>query len=135
MTSPSVILRTTLLRHDLPDGSSHFDWLIERTPDEPRLLTVRLETNPLATHTWPISGQQLPDHRRLYLDYEGPISGDRGAVSRIAHGTLRSIEHQTWAWNTEMANLRGVLTIRPSEGPTGVLIFFTAVHTSFANPV
>jgi hypothetical protein len=26
--------------------------------------------------------KRLPDHRVAYLDYEGPISGDRGRVSR-----------------------------------------------------
>lgn len=27
------------------------------------------------------------EHRRLYLDYEGPISGDRGSVRRVDAGT------------------------------------------------
>ncbi len=135
MACISPILRTTILRHELPDGSSHFDWLIERTLDEPRVLAFRLEINPLTTATWPIAGRQLPDHRRLYLDYEGPISGDRGTVARIANGNLRSIEHQTWTWNTELANLRGVLTARPCESSAGVLLFFARMHPSFANPV
>lgn len=34
----------------------------------------------------------LPDHRRLYLDYEGPIAGDRGEVRRVASGTYRRVE-------------------------------------------
>ncbi|HEV2971076.1 MAG TPA: DNA polymerase ligase N-terminal domain-containing protein [Pirellulales bacterium] len=29
-----------------------------------------------------IAAEQLPDHRLAYLDYEGPISGDRGTVIR-----------------------------------------------------
>jgi hypothetical protein len=43
-------------------------------------------------HTWalaaepapnlPIAAEQLPDHRLIYLDYEGPISGNRGTVTR-----------------------------------------------------
>lgn len=32
--------------------------------------------------------QKLPDHRRLYLHYEGPISNDRGFVQRIATGEI-----------------------------------------------
>ena len=31
----------------------------------------------------------LADHRPLYLDYEGPISGGRGTVARWDHGTYR----------------------------------------------
>ncbi len=29
----------------------------------------------------------LPDHRLVYLEYEGPISGGRGEVRRVAEGT------------------------------------------------
>ena len=40
-----------------------------------------------------VAGRDLParalaDHRRLYLDYEGEISGDRGHVRRIDTGTI-----------------------------------------------
>lgn len=39
---------------------------------------------------WPITQattlQRLADHRREYLDYEGPISGNRGEVRRVAGG-------------------------------------------------
>lgn len=34
---------------------------------------------------------RLADHRLDYLDYEGPISGDRGAVRRWAHGVYESV--------------------------------------------
>jgi DNA polymerase ligase (LigD)-like protein len=33
-----------------------------------------------------IAAEQLPDHRLGYLDYEGPVSGDRGSVSRWDSG-------------------------------------------------
>lgn len=33
-----------------------------------------------------LEGTPLPDHRSLYLDYEGPISGDRGSVLRWDSG-------------------------------------------------
>jgi hypothetical protein len=46
---------------------------------------------------WPLAEIQtelisLPDHRRGYLDYEGPVSGDRGTVRRVQAGTHR-VEH------------------------------------------
>ncbi len=34
----------------------------------------------------------LPDHRPVYLTYEGPISGDRGSVRRVAEGAYQTIE-------------------------------------------
>jgi hypothetical protein len=39
-----------------------------------------------------LEGSPLPDHRTIYLDYEGPISGGRGEVSRwdAGHFTLLS---------------------------------------------
>jgi hypothetical protein len=34
----------------------------------------------------PLAAKRLADHRIEYLDYEGPIRGDRGAVSRVDRG-------------------------------------------------
>jgi hypothetical protein len=34
----------------------------------------------------PFTAERIGDHRRLYLDYEGPISGGRGSVRRVAEG-------------------------------------------------
>jgi len=36
-----------------------------------------------------ISAERLADHRKLYLDYEGPVSGDRGTVARWDWGEFR----------------------------------------------
>ena len=81
-----------LLVHTLPDGSSHLDWLIERphtpTPSEPeppkhRMLTFRCQTDPLVADSGTWVGLQLPDHRAHYIDYEGPVSGNRGHVARL----------------------------------------------------
>ena len=33
-----------------------------------------------------IYADELAPHRIEYLDYEGPISGDRGEVTRVMHG-------------------------------------------------
>ena len=35
-----------------------------------------------------VGAEQLADHRPAYLDYEGPVSGDRGSVRRLDAGTL-----------------------------------------------
>lgn len=54
-----------------------------------------------ALRTWAVDGpiapgrdipaRALPDHRPIYLDYEGPISGDRGEVVRLDRGTYSMI--------------------------------------------
>ncbi|MCK4873111.1 MAG: hypothetical protein KAS72_10330 [Phycisphaerales bacterium] len=80
--------RTVVLRHDVPNGSFHFDWLIAmRAAEGAELRAFRLDT---PAHRLPpgkiIAAEQLPDHRAAYLRYEGPVSGDRGHVRRVASG-------------------------------------------------
>lgn len=75
------MLRFAILVHDHP--VLHWDLLVEYSPDE-KLKTWRLEDPPKDGEF--ISAEALPDHRRLYLDYEGPVSGDRGQVRRWDRG-------------------------------------------------
>lgn len=81
---------TVVLRHEMPDGSHHFDWLFERPglpgsdPDDRVLVAFRLREPPSGVTT--LDADRLADHRRLYLHYEGPISAGRGDVYRVEHG-------------------------------------------------
>ncbi len=87
--------RTVLLHHTLPDGSSHIDWLVARDGDEAGtgagpVITFRVpERIDLSPPGTPVLVDRLLDHRPLYLSYEGPIRGGRGAVERIAEGHCR----------------------------------------------
>lgn len=82
--SPAVTpLRYAVLRHDgIPDP--HFDLMFEFEPGAP----LRTWRSPV----WPITGRTrlvpLEPHRPAYLDYEGPVSGGRGHVRRVAGGTF-----------------------------------------------
>ena len=67
----------------------------------------------------------LPDHRLLYLDYEGPIAGDRGSVTAWDRGNYRCLRES----DTELAiefsggKLRGQATLRQAArhgGPMAV---------------
>ncbi|MDX2132686.1 MAG: hypothetical protein SFY69_11610 [Planctomycetota bacterium] len=84
--------RMVLLRHDLPDGSSHYDWMIEATPGAERLLTFRvsaridLARSDATSEMRTFRAERLPDHRRAYLEFEGDIGGGRGTVTRVARG-------------------------------------------------
>jgi hypothetical protein len=97
-----------ILRHDSPLGV-HFDFMIEIAG---------------ALKTWalphpPDSGVEMPcealaDHRLAYLDYEGPISGQRGSVTRWDRG-ICSIQRQSdTQWGVELAGekLTGEATVR-----------------------
>ncbi len=88
-----------LLRHDLPDGSSHVDWLLESRPassdadtDARDLITFRLaaRVDQLA-EAEVMQADRIDDHRRLFLDYEGEVSDGRGRVTRLACGTILNV--------------------------------------------
>jgi len=72
--------RYVILRHEKPP-ELHFDLMLER---DGVLKTWSLAQPPeLGVE---IEAEALPDHRLAYLDYEGPISGDRGFVTRWDRG-------------------------------------------------
>lgn len=67
--------RYAVLTHDYP--FFHWDLLID--PGDPALLwTWRITSSPL--ESTPLSVERLQDHRRIYLNYSGPIGGNRGTV-------------------------------------------------------
>ncbi|WP_077023729.1 DNA polymerase ligase N-terminal domain-containing protein [Fuerstiella marisgermanici] len=76
--------RFVILEHNHP--FLHWDLLMER---DGALASWRL-LQPVVCGQW-IDAEVLPDHRMMYLDYEGPVSRDRGSVKRIAGGTFRQL--------------------------------------------
>jgi hypothetical protein len=83
--------RFVLLYHECPPGyvkPSHYDFMLEF---DGLLWTWELRELPAAWGGDATPNEVLPvtrlvDHRIAYLDYEGPISGDRGSVSRVMSG-------------------------------------------------
>jgi hypothetical protein len=76
--------RFVILHHELPPDHgrpTHWDLMLE---DGPVLRTWALDESPRLDRC--ITGIALPDHRLDYLEYEGPVSGDRGQVTRWDHG-------------------------------------------------
>jgi hypothetical protein len=74
--------RFAILQHDSPSGA-HWDFLLEM---DGSLKTWALSSMPEVNTE--IACRPLPDHRMVYLEYEGPISGDRGSVTRWDAGTF-----------------------------------------------
>ena len=79
-------LRYVILRHEgVPEP--HFDLMFE-IAEGSKLATWRSPSWP------PVTSQRiekLVDHRREYLTYEGPISNDRGRVTRVESGTYEPL--------------------------------------------
>lgn len=78
--------RFVVLTHDHP--FLHWDLMLD-VDESQDLKTWRLLAEPLTAE--PIAAEALPDHRRKYLDYEGPVSGNRGEVKQWDAGTFELI--------------------------------------------
>ena len=83
--------RFAILIHDHP--FLHWDLLAEQSGV---LRSWRLLESPerwlLAAHPPALPAESIPDHRHAYLDYEGPVSGERGTVVRWDGGELEWLE-------------------------------------------
>lgn len=77
--------RFVVLTHDHP--VLHWDFMLEA---DQLLATWRLAVPPEPGAE--IAAEALPGHRLAYLDYEGPVSGSRGSVTRYDAGTFECLE-------------------------------------------
>lgn len=105
--------RFVLLRHDFPPDfprASHWDLMLESGDV---LRTWALAELPDATRDT-VDAQQLADHRLAYLDYEGPISGDRGSVRQADRGEFESVAQAENCWLIKLQGrtMRGQITLR-----------------------
>ena len=78
--------RFVILRHDTPPDYQrpvHWDLMLET---DAALATWALPREPVAGVT--MIADVLGDHRIEFLDYEGPLSGNRGEVTRWDQGTF-----------------------------------------------
>ena len=76
--------RFVILHHRLADGE-HWDLMLQRGDV---LLTWQLLREPIDRSSLPILARRIGDHRKAYLQYEGPISDNRGSVRRVDGGTV-----------------------------------------------
>jgi len=105
--------RFVLLYHRCPSGfgkPSHWDLMLER---DGVLLTWSVAELPAEWRTESGSGltaaaeeliaaQKLPDHRLAYLEYEGPLSDNRGAVARHDEGDYEVLEESPTSLRLEL---------------------------------
>ena len=97
--------RFVILAHDWP--TPHWDLLLEAGLV---LKAWRLLAEPAVGATVP--AQPNYDHRLLYLDYEGPLSGDRGRVTRWDAGTYEGELHDEWTVTLIGTRVSGIASMR-----------------------
>ena len=101
--------RFVILEHDHPE--LHWDLMLEAAAGDV-LRTWRLAAPPAPGQV--VAAAASFDHRPLYLDYEGPISGGRGSVRRWDAGTFtwEADSPERVAVRLEGRRLAGVAVLR-----------------------
>lgn len=105
--------RFAILTHDHPQ--LHWDLLLEQ---ESGLRTWRLPYS--ADTPGPISVLSLADHRKLYLDYEGPVSNNRGHVTRWDGGEMEWLQLSPECIRARLhgQRLKGEIVLQASSDPS-----------------
>ena len=106
--------RFAILIHDHP--VLHWDFLLENGT---ACRTWRLLTAPDSPVN-DFAAEELPDHRLMYLDYEGPVSGGRGVVTRWDVGEFEWLINEPNRCDVQLKGQKwqGVVRLR-RDGPSG----------------
>lgn len=107
--------RFVILRHETPPGHArplHWDLMLE-AGDVLRTWALEREPEPNCE----IAAELLPDHRLAYLTYEGPVSHNRGSVTRWDAGEYHALEEspQRLRLIVKGSWLRGIATLQRTE--------------------
>lgn len=121
-----------LLLHNLRDGSSHYDWMIQRPASASRSsgaaegglitfrITDRIDLCGVAKGGKVVDflAERIGDHRPEYLTFEGELTGGRGSVRRIAAGEVLALREGEGFLEVEgkIGESRGVFRGRAVDG-------------------
>jgi hypothetical protein len=118
----AIMPRYVILKHDI-SGGSHFDFMLETGG---ALKTWSLPHAPEPGGEMEVKA--LGDHRLAYLEYEGPLTGDRGWVARWDRGTYEVEQQSASAWTVRLSGekLSGRVLLRQiSDTQTSWRFLFT----------
>ena len=120
--------RFVILEHDHP--ALHWDLMLEA---KGALRTWRL---PLPPMDGDLVAEALGDHRLAYLDYQGPVSGNRGNVERWDFGTWQADSLSDDAIDATIVGTRiqGRLALRRRDGPFWRLTFTLSAGVKSTEP-
>ena len=104
--------RFVILTHDHP--FPHWDLLLENG-DVCRTWRLLAKLN---SQIGDIAAEQISDHRSTYLEYEGPVSGNRGTVKRWDAGTFEWRVNQPQFCEIRLAGTRwqGIVSLEQVDG-------------------
>jgi hypothetical protein len=110
--------RYVILEHDHPE--LHWDLMLEV---DGALKTWRLPATP---PDQPRTALAIGNHRVAYLDYEGPVSGNRGSVKQWDAGQYELLERAARKWTVQLhgARWQGVVVLR-QQNESSYQISFT----------
>lgn len=82
--------RATLSLHTLTDSNSHLDLFLQT--EAPELLSYSCASShwSLLQAGQTVDFRQKPAHRAIYLDYQGPIPGNRGQLQILWQGDYKT---------------------------------------------
>ncbi len=118
--------RFVILRHETPRHStrvSHWDLMFEMN-DVLRTWALLDEIRPAQA----IPAESLDDHRLTYLEFEGPLSNNRGVVRQWESGQYALIEDGVDRFAAQIAGsrLKGLLQlVRSSDSAQGWYAIFS----------
>lgn len=96
--------RFVILYHDSPRGD-HWDLMFE---NEESLTTWALPPQ-TPGEAFVCPAEPLPDHRLAYLEYEGPVSGNRGSVRQVDAGNFEASGANRYRLSGRF--FKGILTV------------------------
>jgi len=99
-------MRFVILHHQSPSGN-HWDVMLET---ESTLSTWSIPPQCPSGMSFSCPATQLPTHRKHYLDYEGELTGNRGAVLRVDAGTYEQLSAETFQLHGK--HFTGTLTLK-----------------------
>ncbi|MDP7008147.1 MAG: hypothetical protein QGI78_01095 [Phycisphaerales bacterium] len=113
---------TVVLEHEMPDGTTHFDWLLAVDPlGEKPLISFRTTQRPdlLTNNEW-VDLETRPDHRPEYLTFEGPLEENRGTIRRLGVGAIQQWQQSMSGWQMVIEWEGGPIV--PLEVTTGSVV-------------
>ena len=114
-----------LLRH-ARGQSTHWDLMLDQGDI---LATWRLSANPGqfmgSDQSAAISACRIQDHRRAYLDAEGPVSQGRGHIYRVDKGVYACLCERAGGWILHFKGslLQGTFSLTPQSLATNEWMF------------
>lgn len=103
---PAENPRRFVVQQHILSADPHWDLMLESGDF---LVTWQLSDFPPTPENTPLPAQKIFDHRKVYLEYEGPVSGGRGHVQIADRGTFVLFGQSNVEWEVDFAGafLRG----------------------------